>query len=79
MIINSSNDSGFKAPTLLLRGVRPKWLGMALFVRSVIFISLQERFECSCCQLMVAKIRGQRLNCYLFVVYRTPSVWRQSV
>ena len=34
----------------------------------------RERFECSCCEAMVAKNPGQRLNnCYLFVVYRSPS------
>ena len=65
---------GFKAPTLLLRGARPNGLGMALFVRSGFSVSRQERFECSCCVFMVAKIPGQRLNyCYLFVVYRSPS------
>ena len=34
----------------------------------------QERSECSCCEFMVAKIPGQRLNCYLFLVYRSPSM-----
>ena len=46
---------------------------MALFVRSCLSVSRRERFECSCCEFMVAKIPGQRLNCYLFVVYRSPS------
>ena len=55
---------GFKAPTLLLRGARPNGLGMALFVSSGLSVSHQERFECSCCEFMVAKIPGQRLNCY---------------
>ena len=64
---------GFKAPTLLLRGARPNGLDMALFVRSGLSVSRWERFECSCCEFMVAKIPGQRLNCYLFVVYRSPS------
>ena len=64
---------GIKAPTLLLRGARPNGLGMALFVRSGLSVSRRERFECSCCEFMVAKIPGQRLNCYLFVVYRSPS------
>ena len=64
---------GFKAPTLLLRGALPNGLGMALFVRSGLSVSRQERFECSCCEFMVAKISGQRLNCYLIVVYRSPS------
>ena len=64
---------GFKASTLLLRGARPNGLGMALFVRSGLSVSRRERFECSCCEFMVAKIPGQRLNCYLFVVYRSPS------
>ena len=59
----------FKAPTLLLRGIPPNGLGMALFIRS----GISESFECSCCEFMVAKIPGQRLNCYLFVVYRSPS------
>ena len=63
---------GFKAHTLLLRGARPIWLGMALFVRSGLSVSRRERFECSCCEFMVAKIPGQRLNCYLFVVYQSP-------
>ena len=35
-------------------------------------VSRQERFECSCCEFMVAKITGQRLSCYLIVVYRSP-------
>ena len=64
---------GFKAPTMLLRGARPNGLGMALFVRSGLSVSRRERFECSCCEFMVAKIPGQRLNCYLFVVYRSPN------
>ena len=64
---------GFKAPTLLLRGARPNGLGMALFIHSGLSVSRRERFECSCCEFMVAKIPGQRLNCYLFVVYRSQS------
>ena len=64
---------GFKATTLLLRGARPNGLGMALFVRSGISVSRQERFECSCCEFMIAKIPGQLFNCYLFVVYRNSS------
>ena len=60
---------GFKTPTLLLRGARPNGHGVALFVRSGPSVSRQERFECSCCEFMVAKIPGQLLNCYLFVVY----------
>ena len=63
---------GFKAPTLLLRGARPNGLGIALFVRSGLSVSRQGRFESSCCEFMVAKIPGQQLNCYLFVVYRRP-------
>ena len=59
---------GFKAPTLLLRGARPNVLGMALFVRSGLSVSRRERFECSCCEFMVAKIPGQRLNCYLLCI-----------
>ena len=47
---------GFKATTLLLRGARPNGLGMALFVRSGLSVSRRERFECSCCEFMVAKI-----------------------
>ena len=57
---------GFKSPTLLLTFARPNGLGMALFVRSGLSVSRQERFECSCCEFMVAKIPDQRLNC-LFV------------
>ena len=64
---------GFKAPTLLLRGACLNGLVMALFVRSGLSISRQEGFESSCCQFMVAKIPCQRLNCYLFVVYRSRS------
>ena len=64
---------GFEAPTLLLKSACPNRLGMALFVRSVLSISRKEKFECSCCEFIVAKIPGQRLNCYLFVVYRSPS------
>ena len=64
---------GFKDPTLLLRAARPNWLGMALFVRSGLSVSRQERFECSCCEFMVAKIPGHWLNCYSFVIYRSPS------
>ena len=64
---------GFKAPTLLLKGARPNGPGMALFVCSGLSVSRQERFESSCCEFMVAMIPGQRLNCYLFVVYRSPS------
>ena len=63
---------GFKAPTLLLRGARPNGLGMALFVRSGLSVSRRERFECSCCEFMVAKIPGQRLNCYLFCCVSKP-------
>ena len=62
--------SGFKAPTLLLSGARPNGLGMALFVRSGLSVSRQERFECSCCEFMDSRYR---LNCYLFVVYQSPS------
>ena len=65
---------GFKAPALLLRGARPNGLRMALFARSGLFVSRQKSFEFSCCDLMVTKIPGQRLNCYLFVVYHSPSM-----
>ena len=64
---------GFKTPTLLLSSVRPIGLGMALFVRSSLFVSRRERFECSCCEFMVARIPDLRFICYLFVVYRSPS------
>ena len=64
---------GFKSPTLLLWGARHNGLGIALFVRSGLTVPRQERFECSCCEFMVAKIPGQRLNCYLFVAYHSPS------
>ena len=64
---------GFKAPTLPLIGARTNGLVMALFVRSGLSVSRQEKFECSCCEFMVAKISGERLICYLFVVYRSPS------
>ena len=61
---------GFKAPTLLLRGAAEMVLvWRCLFALVFLFVSRQERFECSCCELMVAKIPGQRLNCYFFVVY----------
>ena len=50
---------GFKAATLLLRGARPNGFGMALFVRSGLSVSRRERFECSCCEFMVAKIPGR--------------------
>ena len=46
---------------------------MALFVRSGLSVSRRKRFECSCCEFMVAKIKGQRLNCYLFVVFQSLS------
>ena len=59
---------GFKAPTVLLRGARPNRLDMALFDRADLSVFRRERFECSC-EFMVAK----RLNCYLLVVYRSPS------
>ena len=63
---------GFRVPTLMLRGDRPKVLGKALlFVRSGLSVSRQERFECSCCEFMITKIPGKRLN--LFVVYSSPS------
>ena len=44
------------------------------FVRSGLSVSRQERFKCSCCEFRVAKIPGQWLNCYLFVVYQSPSM-----
>ena len=52
---------GSEAPTLLLRGARPNGHGMALFVRSNLSVSRQERFESFCCEFMVAKIPGQRV------------------
>ena len=61
--------SGFNAPTLLLSGARPNGHGLALFVRFDLSVSRQERFECSCCEFVVAKIPSQRLNYYLMVVY----------
>ena len=64
---------GLKATTLLLRGARPNGLGRALIVHSGLSVSRRERFECFYCEFMVAKIPGQRLNCYMFVVYRSPS------
>ena len=51
---------GFKASTLLLRGARSNGLSMALFVRSGLSVSQQERFNCSC-EFIVAKIPGQQL------------------
>ena len=52
---------GFKSLPLLLRGARPNALGLALFVRSSLTVSRQERFECSCCEFMVGKIHDQLL------------------
>ena len=64
---------GFKAPTLVVRDAHPNGLGMALFVHPGLSVLRRERFEFSCCEFMVAKIPGQRLNSYLFFVYRSPS------
>ena len=46
---------------------------MGLVWRCLFALFCLFRGRSSCCEFMVAKISGQRLNSYLFVVYRSPS------
>ena len=69
----------FKAPTLLLRGASPNRIGMALFVRSGLSVSRQERFECSCCEFMVAKIPGSTFELLFVCCVSKPKYGWQSV
>ena len=70
---------GFKAPTLLLRGASPNRIGMALFVRSGLSVSRQERFKCSCCEFMVAKIPGSTFELLFVCCVSKPKYGWQSV
>lgn len=64
---------GFLSPVLLLRGDRPNGLGMAIYVRTGFSVIRQSKFECACCEFMVVKVAGRRLNFYLVFVYRSPN------
>ena len=64
---------GFRKPTQLLRGTRPNGLGLAMYVRDGVAVTRMSSYECSCCEFMVARVCGQRLNFYIFCVYRSPS------
>ena len=64
---------GFSSPNLLLRGARPNGLGLSLFVRSGLSVCRMTKFECDCCEFLVSKLCGDRLNVYLIFVYRSPN------
>lgn len=65
--------TGFRKPNLILRGARPNGLGLAMYVRDGVAVTRMMTYECSCCELMVARVCGHRLNLYIFCVYRSPN------
>ena len=64
---------GFRRPVLVLRGARPNGLGLAMYVRDGVAVTRMPAYECSCCEIMAVRVCGQRLNFYIFCVYRSPS------
>ena len=64
---------GFVSPSLLLRGARPNGMSMALYVKEGFQAARRPQYECTCCEFMVVRIAGKRLNMYMFFVYRSPS------
>lgn len=65
--------SGFRRPNLILRGTRPNGLGIAMYVRDGVAVTRMCSYECSCCEVMVARVCGERLHFYIFCVYRSPN------
>ena len=63
----------FAKPVQILRGARPNGLGMALYVREGFAVTRLTQYECKCCEMMVTKIYGSRINFYIFCVYRSPN------
>ena len=43
-----------------------------MYSRSDLAVSRLPMFECDCCEFMVVRVCGARLNFYLFFVYKSP-------
>ena len=52
----------FIKPVQILRGNRPNGLGLALYVREGISVTRFAQYECNCCEMMVTRICGSRMN-----------------
>ena len=63
----------FGRPVLKLRDAFPGSRGLVAYVRDGFVVSRQNRFECSCCEMLVLRVCGSTCNFYLFNLYRSPS------
>ena len=61
---------GFGRPVLLCRGKMPRARGMAAYVRDGYGTFRQSKFECGCCEMLVFRVCGVRLNLYVISLYR---------
>ena len=57
---------GFGRPVLLCRGKMPLARGMAAYVRDDYGAFRQPKFACGCCEILVFRVCGVRLNLYVF-------------
>ena len=64
---------GFGRPALSLRDVRPGARGLALYVHKGFPAFRRDKYDCTCCEMMVVRVCGSRQNFYLFGAYRNPS------
>ena len=52
----------------------PRAHGMAAYVRDGYGAFRQPKFECGCCEMLVFRVSGDRLNFYVFSLYRNPDL-----
>ena len=57
---------GFGRPVLLCRDRMPRARGMAAYVRDGYGAFRQPKFEYGCCEMLVFRVCGARLNLYVF-------------
>ena len=65
---------GFGRHILLCRGRMPRSRGIEAYVRDGYGPFRQHKFECCCCEMLVFRVCGVRLNLYVFSLYRNPGL-----
>ena len=65
---------GFGRNVMLCRGRMPRSRGIAAYVRDGYGPFRQHKFECGCCEMLVFRVCGERLNLNVFSLYRNPGL-----
>ena len=63
---------GFGRPVLLCRSKLPRAHEMAAYVRDGYGAFHQPKFECGCCEMLVASVCDLRQNFYVYSLFRNP-------